>query len=335
MTNLLTYKKMKRVLITGATGFVGANLARRLLHNGHDVHLLIRQSSDPWRIKPIRTDVQLHEVDLRDREALILIIDKIRPEWIFNLAVYGAYSWQTDFSQMMQTNIWGTVNLVEACVKKGFEAFINTGSSSEYGFKDHAPSEMEVLKPNSYYAVTKAASTLYCCYIAQSRQVHIPTLRLYSIYGPYEDPSRLLPTLILNGLRGTFPFLASPDNARDYVYIEDAIDAYLLAAMQPKQEFGAVYNVGSGIQTSLRKVVDVAERMFNFTDNPKWDSLPGREWDTTVWVANNQRIREKLKWQPQFNFEQGFQRMVTWFLNNPEVLDYYKIKENIQEPRNC
>lgn len=316
---------MKRVLITGGSGFIGANLARRLLQDGQEIHLLLRRGYHPWRIESIRADVHLHEVDLNDPEALTHNVRNIRPDWVFHLAVHGAYSWQTNLNQIMQTNISGTVNLLEACLKIGFEAFINTGSSSEYGFKDHAPSEMELPEPNSYYAVAKAAATLFCCYISRSRRVHVPTLRLYSIYGPYEDAQRLMPTLILNGLRCDLPPLVNPNTTRDYVYIEDAIDAFLLAATQPDQEFGAVYNVGTGVQTSLREVVDIAQRVFSLSTNPQWDSMPGREWDTTIWVANNQRARNELNWQPHFNVEQGFRKMVEWFLENPEFLDDYKL----------
>ena len=168
----------KRVILTGATGFVGANLARRLLQEEHDLHLLVRPSYNPWRIEGIRSDVQLHEVELTDAAALTAVVGRIKPDWVFHLAVHGAYSSQTNLHQMVQTNIIGTINLVEACLKTGFEAFVNTGSSSEYGYKDHAPSETEWLEPNSHYALTKASATLFCRYTAQSQGIHLSTLRL-------------------------------------------------------------------------------------------------------------------------------------------------------------
>jgi nucleoside-diphosphate-sugar epimerase len=130
----------------------------------------------------------MHTGDFADAEGLMRLVGTIRPEWIFHLAAHGAYATQTNLSQMVQTNIVGTINLVEACLRSGFEAFVNTGSSSEYGFKDDAPTETTWLEPNSHYAVTKAAATLFCRYTAQSHDVHLPTLRLYSVYGPYEEP---------------------------------------------------------------------------------------------------------------------------------------------------
>lgn len=314
---------MKRAIVTGATGFVGANLARRLLQDGHEVHLLVRPNFSPWRIEAIRDHVQTHGVDMADFDALLPLVEQIQPDWIFHLAAHGAYSYQTDWQAITRTNVNSTFNLVQACVKSGFEAFVNTGSSSEYGFKPYAPAETEWLEPNSYYAVTKASATLFCRYTAQSQQVHIPTLRLYSIYGAYEEPTRLMPTLIVKGLEGKLPPLVNPDIARDYVYVDDVSDAYLLAATQPGQEWGAVYNVGSGVQTSLRQVVDVARRVLAIPVEPDWGSMPNRHWDTNVWVSDNRQIQAALGWKPNYSFEQGFQQMVQWFQDHPEMHRFY------------
>lgn len=310
----------KSVLITGATGFVGANLARRLLREGCQVHLLVRQGYTTWRLQGIRDQVQLHQVELTNQTELYRLIAQIRPEWIFHLAAYGAYSWQTDLQQMIQTNVVGTANLVEACARVGFVAFVNTGSSSEYGAKDHPPGEDEALEPNSHYACTKAAATLLCRYMAQSRNLHLPTLRLYSAYGPYEDPGRLFPALIQQGLQGELPPLVSPDTMRDYVYVEDVCEAYLLAASQPGQAPGAIYNVGTGVQTSLRQLVELARKTLAITVEPNWGSMPARIWDTSVWVADNHRIREALGWQPRTSLAAGFSQTAEWFRQHTSLL---------------
>jgi nucleoside-diphosphate-sugar epimerase len=315
---------MKRVVITGGTGFVGANLVRRLLADGHEIHLLVRENYTSWRIEAIRQDVHLHEVNFVDGEILIHRMDEIRPDWVFHLATYGAYSYQTDLQRMVQTNVIGTMNLVEACVKTGFEAFINTGTSSEYGFKKHAPSETESLEPNSYYAVTKASATLFCRYTAHFRNVTLPTLRLYSVYGPYEEPTRLIPALILQGLKGQLPPLVNPNIARDYVYVQDVIDAYLLAATRPDQQPGAIYNVGTGIQTSLREVVELARGIMGIQDEPNWGSMPDRLWDSEVWVSDNEKIRNDLGWRPRCTIEQGLLLTSQWFRENPTMLNFYR-----------
>lgn len=312
----------KTIIITGCTGFVGANLAKRLVNDGHNVHLFVRQEYKDWRIKNIIPYVQVHRINLLDLELLRNIVAGIRPDWVFHLAAYGAYSWQGDLSLAVQTNFLGTVNLVEACRSAGFEVFINTGSSSEYGFKDHAPVETEGVDPNSYYAVTKASATLFCRYTAKRYNLYIPTLRLYSVYGPYEEPNRLIPTIILHGLKDLLPPLVDPEIGRDYVYMRDVEQAYLLLASQSVEMSGEIYNLGTGIQTSLREVVNVARRVFNLSVEPQWGTMPKREWDTTIWRANNANLLG-AGWQPEFTFEQGFRLTVDWFQNHPELLKHY------------
>lgn len=315
---------MKKVLMTGGTGFVGVNLVRRLLSEGCEVHLLVSPQHKPWRITPILDDLQLHNATLEDSEDVERVVKQVRPDWVFHLAAHGGYSWQTDQFRMIRTNILGTVNLVEACLETGCQAFINTGSSSEYGFKDHAPCEDEVLAPNSYYAVTKAASTLYCRYIARSRDFPLTTLRLYSVYGPYEDPTRLMPALVVHGLRGGLPPLVNPDTARDFVHVDDTSEAFLLAARAEAKERGIIYNVGTGVQTTLRELVDLTRRVFRLSVEPEWGVMSARLWDTNSWVADSRAIRERLGWRPSRTLEDGFRATAAWFRANPELIKYYE-----------
>ena len=149
-------------------------------------------------------------MDMADAEETAAVLRAVRPDWVFHLAAYGAYSSQTNIHQMVSTNLINTINLVQASLQAGVEAFINTGSSSEYGFKSFAPHEREWLDPNSHYAVTKAAATLYCRQMAQTHPMKITTLRLYSVFGPFEEPTRLIPTLIMQGFAGKLPPLVSP-----------------------------------------------------------------------------------------------------------------------------
>ena len=315
---------MKRAVVTGGTGFVGANLVRRLLSEGHEVHLLVSPRYTAWRIDAIRNDVHVHEADLADRDGVERVIADVRPQWVFHLAAHGAYSWQAELKRIVETNILGTVHLVEACLKTGFEAFVNTGSSSEYGFKDHPPAEDEVLDPNSHYAVTKASATLFCRYTAQSRKVPIRTLRLYNIYGPYEEPKRLIPTVIVKGLKNEWPPMVDPAVSRDFVHVDDVVDAYLLAATSDDAELGAIYNLGTGTQTSMRDVADIARRVMQIGAGPAWGTMQKRIWDTSTWVARPDKITARLGWRPKFLFRDGFQATVEWFRSNAGMLRYYE-----------
>jgi UDP-glucose 4-epimerase len=311
---------MKRVLVTGASGFVGANLTRKLLNNGYQVTCLVRPNSNLWRIQSILKELRLEEVDLADSEKLTALFREIKPEWIFHLAAHGSYSWQTDLHKIIEANIIGTINLVQASLISGFEALINTGSSSEYGYKDYAPTENECPDPNSEYAFSKASASLYCRYVASKFKVNLCTLRLYSVYGPFEDINRLIPTLILRGLKGELPDLVSPDIARDFIYVDDVVNAYLLAAKTTSAE-GSIYNVGTGIQTPLRKIVDLAISELKILERPEWETMPNRKWDTKSWVANSNAIMKDLLWKPQYDINRGFKETVEWFKTNTDYLN--------------
>jgi len=224
---------------------------------------------------------------------------------------------------MTSTNLLGCASLLDASAKAGFEAFIQTGSSSEYGYKDHAACEDERLEPNSHYAVTKAAATHYCQDTARRLNVNAVTVRLYSIYGPYEDPNRLIPTLILHGLRGALPPLVSPHVGRDFVYVDDAVEAILRVAAAPSIHRGAVYNICSGIQKTLGEVVAVARNLLPIEAEPAWSTMRERSWDTDRWVGSPVRMAQEIGWLVETTFERGMTRTIDWLTEHPEWLSFY------------
>ncbi|HEV7731946.1 MAG TPA: NAD-dependent epimerase/dehydratase family protein [Candidatus Binatia bacterium] len=316
--------RLTTALLTGATGFVGANLARRLLHDGHAVHCLVRDGHDPWRLEELGAAVTRHTVDLTDTAAVTTLVARVQPEWVFHLAVHGAYSWQRDADAIVRTNVLGTLALATACRAAEVPVLVNTGSSSEYGTKDHAPDERDVLDPNSDYAWTKAAATHLVRHWALREGRRWSTLRLYTAFGPWEEPNRLVPTLIVRGLDGSLPPLTQPDTARDWVHVDDVCDAFVLAAMTGTP--GAVWNVGSGTQTTLREVVEVTRRTLGLTVEPQWGAMADRTWDTSVWVSDPRAIRAALGWEARTTFADGFARTVEWLRARPAVLAAYRAR---------
>ena len=317
----------RRVLITGGSGFVGANLARRLARDGHEVHALLRPARNRWRLEAFPGRLIVHAGTVADRPGTTALVRDVRPQWIFHLAAHGAYPEQRDLEAMIQTNIMGAVNLIDASADAGVEAFINAGSSSEYGFKDHAPSESEVLEPSSDYAFTKASATLYCQSVAKRTGLPAVTLRLYSVYGPYEQPTRLIPTLIRMGLEKRLPPLVNPEIARDYVYVDDVSDAFVLAAESAGAHKGAIYNLGSGRQTTLSEVVEVVRELLGISARPHWRSMAPRSWDTSTWVADPSLIRSELGWTPTTPLSQGLERTIAWTKQNLELVQQWTAPE--------
>ena len=139
----------RKFLITGAAGFIGSMLLRKLISINEDVEIILRENSNTWRINDILKNIKIHYSDLSNLEQLKGMISKIKPSVIYHLATHGAYSYQKDANLIIKTNILGTWNLLQACNETDYELFINTGSSSEYGRKDFAMRENDALEPES------------------------------------------------------------------------------------------------------------------------------------------------------------------------------------------
>jgi dolichol-phosphate mannosyltransferase len=311
-----------RAVVTGAGGFVGASLVRRLAGDGHEVHATVRPGAQPWRLADPAPPWALLELDLADPEATREAVAAVAPDWIFHLAAHGAYSWQTDLATMTQVNLLATEALLAAARDAG-AALVNAGSSSEYGYKDHAPAEDELVEPNSHYAVTKAAGTHLCRLAAAQHGQRAVTLRLYSVYGPWEEPGRLMPTLVHHALDGRWPPLVAPDTARDFVWIDDVCQAFVLAATAPLDDAGAVLNIGSGRQTTLRELVETVKRTLGVEAEPAWGTMAQRGWDTSVWVADPGRAAAQLDWRARTPLEDGVARMAQWMRDAPSVAPRY------------
>lgn len=301
----------RRFLITGATGFVGACLARRLVREGAEVHLLVRQDSDRWRIQDILPRVKEHLADLRDRERLREVVRGVRPHVILHCAAYGGYHFQQDATTIIETNFLGTINLVDALSGVAYDCFVNTGSSSEYGHKTQPMSEGDILEPLAAYGVAKAASTLFCQAKARAEGLPIVTLRLFSPYGCYEEPTRLVPYAIQCCLSGKDPELSSGEFVRDFVYVGDVVDAYLVAAAAPPSP-GEIVNIGSGEQHSVRTVVERIIALSSASVRPRWGKQAPRVFDTTFWVADISKAKALWGWAPSTSLDEGLARTIAW-----------------------
>jgi len=316
-----------KALVTGAGGFVGANLVEDLIQAGHEVVAWTHPGSPTWRLDRFGATAEIVPVELLDRAAVEAAVRAARPDWIFHLAAHGAYSWQRDPERIMQTNLVATVRLLAACQEVGFDAFVHAGSSSEYGFQDHAPREDELPVPNSDYAVMKAAATMHCRFVAERDDVHVVTLRLYSVYGPWEEPGRLMPTLAARGLEGRLPPLVSPDTPRDFVSVRDAVRAFVCAAQDKDIGRGSVFNIASGRQTTLREVVEVARAELGIASEPDWGTEPPRSWDASVWVGDPSRARDVLDWKVEDDLPTGFARLVDWLRDGRSRWGRYGIED--------
>jgi nucleoside-diphosphate-sugar epimerase len=312
-----------KALITGAGGFVGANLVRHLLERGDEPVAVLRPGANNWRLEDVTADARVELVDLtRPDDALRLVLE-VRPDVIFNLAARGAYSWQTDFEEMLAVNVRATETLLEAA-RRVDARFVQAGSSSEYGFSDRATTELDRVEPNSHYAVTKVAATHLCRLAAEQHGQHAVTLRLYSVYGPWEQPGRLMPTLVDRALDGNYPPLVSPETARDFVCVDDVCDAFVRAAGANLERTDLTLNIASGRQTTLRSLVATAQKVFDLQGEPEWGAMEHRTWDTSVWVGDPAVAEKALGWRAVSPLSDGLAQLAEWMQENSRRRDRYR-----------
>jgi len=299
-----------KILVTGATGFMGSCLARRLVREGQDVHVFTRQSSNPWRIADIREELTEHSVELRDAGSVEQAVRSIGPRIIYHCAAHGTFYGQKDTTAILESNFLGTINLLRACEKTGFDYFVNTGSSSEYGIKSRPMKEDEVLEPTGDYGVSKAAASLYCQSEGKTKQLPIVTLRLFSPFGPWDDPKRLVPYVIASLLREEAPRLSTPASVRDYIFIDDVLEAY--SAVVKQLFHGEIFNIGSGAQHSLGDVVSTIRNVLQNGPEPVWGAMEKQRPEPEHWVANIDKAGQRFNWKPSTPLKQGLEQTVAW-----------------------
>lgn len=301
------------VLVTGAAGFVAANLVRALIKKGDKVHVFQKASSDLWRLKEIKKNLVFHQEELKDRQKTKRLLKRIRPRIIYHLAAHGSYPDQTDLEKMVATNILGTLNLLLASDEIPYQCLVNTGSSSEYGVKSKPMQEDEVCAPTSFYAATKLSATTLCQVFAQIYQKPIVTFRPFSVYGPYEKETRFIPTII-RCLLDDQPIKLTPLTVRhDFIYVEDLVKAYLQAPKKINRLAGKILNIGTGQEWSNDQVVQL---LFKVTGKQvpieKGAYLP-KSGDAPHWRADISQAKKLLGWQPKISLGQGLKKTFNWF----------------------
>ena len=309
------------ILVLGASGFIGANLQRTLLDSRSDV--FGTASRDPaWRLADLDTD-RVITVDLLARGNLRALLDRVQPQTVFDCVTYGAYPFEQDVERMYQTNVLFKQELIDELIRRGTYCYIHAGSSSEYGVHASAPAESQAPAPNSHYAVTKNAAAGLVYFSGKHRGLRCANLRLYSVYGPLEDRSRLMPTLVAAAAARCLPPFVGPDTSRDFLYVDDAVRAFLSAAVLLRPAgYGESFNVGSGVKTTIRELAQLAKQEFGLDCEPEFSSMPPRSWDLDDWYANPARAAEALGWRAEVSLEEGLRRTARWYADLADVESY-------------
>lgn len=298
-----------RIVITGASGFVGANLVRHFSRK-HEVFAITRNPRN-WRLPKNANAVVC---DIQNRDNVLQMVKEAKPDVLIHCAAYGGYHFETDVRATINTNIIGSLNLIDAC--RDNILFINTGSSSEYGIRTEPMKESDPIRPETNYAMTKALITNLISSKAVARAL---TLRLFSVYGYYEEKHRLIPTVLYSVAKRQRAKLSNKNNVRDFVFVEDVAAAYELAIKNfDKVENGSVFNVGSGKQSRIIDVVNAVKA------DVEWAPEVRTKEPERTWQADISSIRKGLGWEPAHSLDEGLGKTLKWMEENISLYDQEK-----------
>jgi nucleoside-diphosphate-sugar epimerase len=302
-----------RVLITGGAGFIGACLARTLIETGHSVSLLLRRSSDPWRLAGLEGRYQALVADLCDPIAVHRAVNGCRPEVIYHAASHGAFPAQNDRASILTSNILGTAHLLDALEARDYRVFVNVGTSSEYGHKPHPMRGEDRLEPRTDYAVSKAAATQLCMAEAMKGRP-VTTVRIFTAYGPWDDPTRLIPYVMGCCLRGENPKVTAGRQPRDFVYVDDIVELLQTAAMHPNA-LGRILHAGSSRSHTVREIVDL---IVSTCGKGRVRAIYGAQAlrcnEPSEWEADIRDTTRQVGWRPRYSLQEGVERLWQWCL---------------------
>ncbi|MEI7701463.1 MAG: NAD-dependent epimerase/dehydratase family protein [Planctomycetia bacterium] len=321
------------ILVLGASGFVGANLLQTLLRVRQDVHGTASRKP-AWRLEVI-PDQHVHVVDLLIESNVDAMLSRVKPRTVFNCVAFGAYSFETDSRLVYETNFAFLTRLLPKLQALNVSSYVHAGSSSEYGDNCSGPSEDACLLPNSHYSVSKVAGAGLVSYYGRHLKLPCANLRLYSVYGPLEDSSRLIPAVVKSGLSGTLPEFVRADVSRDYVYIDDVSRAFVLTATRLREsDYGVSLNIGTGRCVNMRDMAEVAKQVFGIIDEPRF-TMAERQWDTANWYSDPTLAEQKIGWRATVDLEQGLRLMGAWMQALPDGEAYRKSSKKFALDTRC
>lgn len=292
---------MSTILVTGASGFIGTHLCRRLVDDGHIVHGISRdaQLAEPGAA------LCWHRADLTDADMTRRVIETVQPEIIFHLAsrVTGSRELR-EVGPLFKNNLASTVNILSNSAETHCRRVVLAGSSEE--------PVRECDAPCSPYAAAKRSSTVYARMFQSLFHVSVVVPRIFMTYGPgQQDVTKLVPYTILTMLNGESPKLSSGRRLVDWIYVDDVVRALVKAAFV--DECGQLeFDLGSGSLVSIRSIIEEISQIIGESTLPAFGALPDRPMEPER-VADTSYMQRKFGWKPATPLRIGLERTVEWY----------------------
>jgi len=305
--------KNKRILITGGSGFIPSHLVRRLINDNAEVAIITKYNSivDNIRLVDIWDKIHVMEADIRNIDSLKQIAD-YKPQIVYHFAAYNHVGDSfKNVSEALDCNLQGTANVIDAW--DDYEKFIYISTSESYGDQPKVPFKEEMLpQPVSPYSVGKYAGELYCRMKMENMKKPIVLLRPFNAFGPYQSPRAIISEIIRDCLLGKTIHSTEGKQTRDFNYIANLVDGFLLAGESDKA-VGQLINLGSGREISIKDLILTIHKETHSSSELKIGSLEYRPTEIWRMVAANDRAKDLLDWSPKVSFEEGLRRTITWY----------------------
>ena len=301
-----------RIIVTGASGFMGSHLCRDLVANGHEVAVLSR-SREPRRLQDLFGRVTFIEGELSDLAACYGPIAGFTPDAVAHLGWQGVAGRDRDAASQVD-NIGWTIDLLELCRQAGARTFLGVGSQAEYGPKSEPIAPDDATRPTTIYGEAKLASARIGARLAEQHDMRFVWMRVFSVFGPDDHPYWMLPSLIGSLLRRERPALTGGDQLWDFLPVADAARAIRLCI--ETERASGVYNLGSGRAPRLRVTIEAVRDLVDPELALGWGELPYRHDQVMRLQADVSALRRDIGWEPAADLVLALTETVGWYREN-------------------
>ena len=306
--------KNKKIMVTGGSGFIPSHIVRRLVNIGADVSVIVKYNSiiDNIRLADVWDDIRVIEADIRNLDSLKQI-RKLKPEIVIHMAAYNHVGDSfTHTNEALISNGVGTANVLNSY--EDYELFIYTSTSEIYGYQSEVPFvESMTPSPLSPYSIGKYSGELFARMKQREQERPIIVLRPFNAFGPYQSARAVIGELIVKCLRGETIRTTLGEQTREFNFVENLVDAFLLTIEKRDKVMGMVLNVGGGEEIKIKDLAILIHEMTESESELQIGSINYRANEIWRMYTDAKLARDILGWEQRVSLKEGIEKSIRWY----------------------